>query len=169
MYLQTEMFSFERLCGMYIWTEMFSGDWLCGMYLRSETISPYNCIFQLYCTYFRIWALSGRTRPHFAERVCQEGISPTVSGSCGKDPPIAHTHLATVPNAVAKRVKNRLYRTLLYQWSYQSRVVSQCWVNYTNGKIVNIVCNGNDIINNLIRKIVYDVSANGNVFLGLPV
>ena len=25
------------------------------------------------------------------------------SGSCGKDPPIAHTHLAIVPNAVAER------------------------------------------------------------------
>ena len=35
--------------------------------------------------------------------VCQEGLSPTVSGSCGKDPPIAHTHLATVPNIVAER------------------------------------------------------------------
>ena len=45
----------------------------------------------------------GRTRPHFAERVCQEGISPTVSGSCGKDPPIAHTHLAAIPNTVAER------------------------------------------------------------------
>ena len=28
--------------------------------------------------------------------VCHEGLSPTVSGSCGKDPPITHTHLATV-------------------------------------------------------------------------
>ena len=35
--------------------------------------------------------------------VSQEGLSPTVSGSCGKDPPIAHTHLATVPNVVAER------------------------------------------------------------------
>ena len=35
--------------------------------------------------------------------VSQEGLSPMVSGSCGKDPPIAHTHLATVPNAVAER------------------------------------------------------------------
>ena len=33
----------------------------------------------------------------------QGSLSPTVSGSCGKDPPIAHTHLATVPNAIAKR------------------------------------------------------------------
>ena len=30
-------------------------------------------------------------------------LSPTVFGSCGKDPPIAHTHLATVPNAIAER------------------------------------------------------------------
>ena len=34
-----------------------------------------------------------------------EGLSPTISGSCGKDPPIAHTHLATVQNAVAERGK----------------------------------------------------------------
>ena len=33
----------------------------------------------------------------------QGSLSPTVSGSCGNDPPIAHTHLATVPNAVAER------------------------------------------------------------------
>ena len=47
--------------------------------------------------------LVGHTRPHFAEHMCQEGISSTVSGSCGKDPPIAHTHLAMVPDAVAER------------------------------------------------------------------
>ena len=64
---------------------------------------------------FRICTLAGRTRPHFAERVCPEGISPTVSGSCGKDPPIAHTHLATVLDAVAERVKNRLFRTDAHQ------------------------------------------------------
>ena len=43
--------------------------------------------FEHYCTYNHISSRIGRTRPHFAERVCQEGISPTVSGSCGKDPP----------------------------------------------------------------------------------
>ena len=53
--------------------------------------------------YNRISSLAHRTRPHFAEHVCQDGISPTVSGSCGKDPPIAHTHMATVPNAGAER------------------------------------------------------------------
>ena len=35
--------------------------------------------------------------------VCQEGLSATVSRSCGKDPPISHTHLVTVPNVVAER------------------------------------------------------------------
>ena len=35
--------------------------------------------------------------------VSQESLSPMVSGLCGKDPPIAHTHLAMVPNAVAER------------------------------------------------------------------
>ena len=35
--------------------------------------------------------------------VSQEGLSPTISRSCGKDPPIAHTHLATVSNVVAER------------------------------------------------------------------
>ena len=35
--------------------------------------------------------------------VSQEGLSSTISGSCGKDPRIAHTHLAMVPNSVAER------------------------------------------------------------------
>ena len=35
--------------------------------------------------------------------VSQEGLSQTVSRSCGKDPPIDHTHLAMVPNAVVER------------------------------------------------------------------
>ena len=47
--------------------------------------------------------------------VCQEGLSSTVSGSCGKDPPIAHTHLAMVPNVVAERGLKRLYSTDAYQ------------------------------------------------------
>ena len=59
--------------------------------------------FEHYYTYFCIWVLVGRTLSHFAERVRQEGISPTVFGSCGKDPPIAHTNSATVPNAVQER------------------------------------------------------------------
>ena len=42
-------------------------------------------------------------------------LSPTVSRSCGKDPPIAHTHLATVPNVVAERGKKRLFRTDAHQ------------------------------------------------------
>ena len=33
----------------------------------------------------------------------QGSLSPMVSVSCGKDPPIAHTHLVTVPNVVAER------------------------------------------------------------------
>ena len=51
--------------------------------------------------------------------VCQEGLSPTVSGSCGKDPPIAHTHLATVPNAVAERrsEERRVGKECRSRWS----------------------------------------------------
>ena len=52
------------------------------------------------------WVLMPRPIAHeliLPQPVCQEGLSPTVSGSCGKDPPIAHTHLATVPKAVAER------------------------------------------------------------------
>ena len=59
------------------------------------TGNEFACIivfFEHYITYSCIWLLAGCTRPHFADRVCQEGISPTVSGSCGKDPLIAHTH-----------------------------------------------------------------------------
>ena len=39
--------------------------------------------------------------------------------------------------------------------------------NSANDKIVNIVCNGNAITNDLMEKIVCDVPANGNVFLGV--
>ena len=35
--------------------------------------------------------------------VFEVNVSPTVSGSSGKDPPITHTHLAMVPNAVEER------------------------------------------------------------------
>ena len=41
--------------------------------------------------------------------------------------------------------------------------------NNANDKIVNIVCNGNAITNDLTGKIVCDVLANGNVFLGATV
>ena len=41
-------------------------------------------------------------------------LSPTVSGPCGKDPPITHTHLATVQMPSRKGVKNRLFRSSLY-------------------------------------------------------
>ena len=37
--------------------------------------------------------------------------------------------------------------------------------NNANDKIVNIVCNGNAITNDLTGKIVCDVPVNGNVFL----
>ena len=47
----------------------------------------------------------------FPQRVSQEGLSPTVSRSCGKGPPITHTHLVTVPKAVAERGLNCLFRT----------------------------------------------------------
>ena len=38
--------------------------------------------------------------------------------------------------------------------------------NNTNNKIVNIMCNGNAITNDLRGKIVCDVLANRNIFLG---
>ena len=41
--------------------------------------------------------------------------------------------------------------------------------NNANGKIINIVCNGNAITNDLTGKIVCDVPVNGNVFLGATV
>ena len=41
--------------------------------------------------------------------------------------------------------------------------------NNTNDKIINIVCNGNAITNDLTGKIVCDVPVNGNVFLGATV
>ena len=41
--------------------------------------------------------------------------------------------------------------------------------NNANDKIINIVCNGNAITKDLTGKIVCDVPANGNVFLGVTV
>ena len=41
--------------------------------------------------------------------------------------------------------------------------------NNANDKIVNIVCNGNAITDDLTRKIVCDVHVNGKVFLGATV
>ena len=41
--------------------------------------------------------------------------------------------------------------------------------NNANDKIVNIVCNGNAITNNLMGEIVCDVPVNGHVFLGVTV
>ena len=41
--------------------------------------------------------------------------------------------------------------------------------NNANDKIVNIVCNGNAITNDLTGKIMCDVPVNGNVFLGATV
>ena len=41
--------------------------------------------------------------------------------------------------------------------------------NNANGQIVNIVCNGNAITNDLTGKIVCDVPVNGNIFLGATV
>ena len=51
-----------------------------------EQFRLYNCIFLALLYIFPYLSARGHTRIHFAERVCQEGISPTVSGSCGKDP-----------------------------------------------------------------------------------
>ena len=48
--------------------------------------------FQVYCTHFPYLSARRLHTTSFSERVCQEGISLTVSGSCGKDPPIAVTH-----------------------------------------------------------------------------
>ena len=51
------------------------------------TGNDFACIIVFFSTTVRIsvFALTGRTRPHFAERVCHEGISPTIYRSCGKD------------------------------------------------------------------------------------
>ena len=107
-----------KLCGMYIRTETFSLDWLCGMYIRMKTYSldspcviyirtemffwdslcgmhiPTKMIFLVYhvgCTYLRKWlgfdASPDRTRPQPGS---QEGLPPTISGSCGKDT-LSHT------------------------------------------------------------------------------
>ena len=64
------------LRGLTVWDELMTGN-------------DFACIivfFEHYCTYIRICLLAGRTRPHFAGCVCQEGISPTVLGHVGRTP-----------------------------------------------------------------------------------
>ena len=47
--------------------------------------------------------------------MCQEGLSPTVSGSCGKDPPSPTLTWRRFQMPSRKGVKNHLYSTSLYQ------------------------------------------------------
>ena len=89
---------------MYIPTEMIFWDSPCGMYIPTKMFLRFT-VWDVH-TYGNDWVSMACQIAHeliLPQPVCQEGLSPTVSGSCGKDPPIAHTHLATVPNAVAER------------------------------------------------------------------
>ena len=83
---------------------MIFWDSPCGMYIPMEFFSRIT-VWDVH-TYGNDWVSMPRPIAHeliLPQPVSQEGLSPTISGSCGKDPPIAHTHLATVPNAVAER------------------------------------------------------------------
>ena len=53
MYVRTEMFSLDWLCGMYIRTEMYSLDWLCVIYIHK----CFSGIHRVGCTYLRKWFL----------------------------------------------------------------------------------------------------------------
>ena len=75
--------------GFTMWdVHTYGNDFLglpCGMYIPTEMIG-FRCL----------------ARSHMAPACSLEGLSLTISRSCGKDPPIAHTHLATVPNVIAE-------------------------------------------------------------------
>ena len=80
--------------------QMFPHKILCVIYIRTARFTVWDVH-----TNDDDWASMPRPTAHeliWPQPVSQEGLSPTIPGSCGKDPPIAHTHLATVPNAVAE-------------------------------------------------------------------
>ena len=71
--------------------EMFFWDSLCGMYIQTET--------------FGFDASPDRTRAHFALAFVPGGPIPACFWVAWEGHPLAHTHLATIPNAVAERGK----------------------------------------------------------------
>ena len=92
--------------GLTVWDVLTTGNYFAYIIV----------FFEHHWTYFCIWVLADRTRPHFAESVCQEGISLTVSGSCGKDPPLSPTLTRWWFRTLSRKaVKNRLYSTDVYQ------------------------------------------------------
>ena len=73
------------VCDIHTYGNVFLGL-LCGMYIPTEMIG-FRCLARLHMSSFGV----------------PGGPNPTVFGSSGNDPPIAHTHLATVPNAITER------------------------------------------------------------------
>ena len=101
MYIRTETYSLDRLCVIYIRTKMFFWDSPCGMYIPTEMIF---LNYRVGCTYLRKWlgfdASPDLTRASFCAR---RAYPRRFLGRVGRTPPMAHTHLAMVPNAVAER------------------------------------------------------------------
>ena len=115
MYIRMETYSLDWLCVIYIRMEFFFWDSPCGMYIPTEMIFS---DYRVGCTYLRKWlgfdALLDHTRP---QPRSQEGLSPTISGSCAKDT-LSHTltwRRFQMPSW--KGVKNRLFRTDVHQCS----------------------------------------------------
>ena len=70
--------------------------------LRPETISPYNCIF-ICIVRISVFDRSPVAHDLILPNVCARGHIPDGFWVVWEGPPIAHTHLATVPNVVAER------------------------------------------------------------------
>ena len=71
----------------------------CGMYIPMEMIG-FRCL----------------ARSHMAPAMSQEGLSPMISGSCGKDT-LSHTLTWQWFQVLSRKgVKNRLFRTDAHQW-----------------------------------------------------
>ena len=66
------------------------------------------------------------------------------------------------------RLEETVWHRLSITHTFYLENVCARWHN-ANDKIVNIVCNGNTITDDLMGKIVCDVRANGNVCLGFIV
>ena len=131
-YIRTETYSLDWLCVIYIRTEMFFWDSPCGMYIPTEMIFS---DYRVGCTYLQKWfsritvwdvhtyendflglpcgmyihtkmiGFRCLARSHTAPAWVPGRPIPDDFWVVWEGHPIAHTHLATVPNAVAERGK----------------------------------------------------------------
>ena len=127
MYIRTEIFSLDWLCGMYIRTETYYLDWLCLIYIPTDFFSRIHRVGYTYLrkcflgftvwdvhTYGNDWVSMPRPIAHGPGLCPRRAYPRRFLGRVGRTP-LSHTltwRRFQMPSW--KGVKNRLYSTLLY-------------------------------------------------------